>query len=640
MGTEITANTDLESLAQRLGVGEAEELRSSKSRREPHLQKYARLLGGMPDIDLQLNPDLAAADMEAGRKIYIPCREFPQPVTDIPERTYDLLVQEMLATHEVGHLLYSDWPTLKAFIGDIEEEAEQRFEDDDPKDWAATFKDFWNAAEDGVIESELGKAFIVEDELEIYNANMSDAGSIAKLTQNEQGKDVYVYPMKDAISQALVDLSIYDSGKLDRLLDPDDPKHTFYLKEDENRFREILPELERIVDEMMNEPDGRKRNKVFFDFFRDILFDVLDLSQVSGVRNSSGEDNGMEESRSDDAHKGMGEAQEELQFAPEGGDSGEEEEEKEQEDGQGAGEGDGDEESESRSGEEKAEERYQQTLKQEMKDAVGESMMDEIETFKTVMQGGTPADIDRIYVPDPKPVDVETRNEARRVGRQIKPIIANQLRESKMDQYQRQRSTGELDTRSMVDAERGSVRVFKRQKNEGDKDYSITLLLDRSGSMSSCVRDTEIAVGAFLYALEDLGVDTMCLDFYSSHLRLAKPFGQPVADSEGTLFTGENGGGTPLSGSLFFARRRIEEGAGTHPAIMVITDGGAGRRGQYLSELKKCNIPVIGLYLLGGMRRGNLGDFEEAKNFHRFRAVSNDESLVTVLQQLSREVML
>lgn len=626
MTTEITADTDLDALAQRIGVGEAEELRSSRSRREPHLQKYTRLLGGMTDIDLTLNPNLAAADMEAGRDIYIPTREFNQSQTDIPESMYDLLAQEMLSTHEVGHLLYSDWPSLKEEIDSVGEFAKD-FDNSsgDAEDWKAVYKELWNAAEDGVIENELGKAFVVESEFEILNANLSAEGTAGELTKLESGDEEYIYYMKDACTQAFLDISVYDSGTLDRLMDDTDGKHTFYVGEDANRFREALDDFYDVIEEMKNTPQGDERNDVFFDFFIDTVVDLLQNADVSGLRNAD-EGDVTQYGRSDDAHEGIEGSQKELEYTP-GGEG--------QEDTQGGGQG-----SEEDDMTEEVTSQYEDAMEEEARQAVGGSLLDEVEEFQQILEQGGRVDIDSFYIPEEKTIHQDTRKQARRVGRQIKPIIENQLRESKLNAYSRGRASGELDPRAMMDAERGSVRVFQRQQNGNEKDYSITLLLDRSGSMMGSIEDTEVSIGAFMFALEDLGVDTMCLDFCGNRLRLAKPFGQSVTESAGTLFTGEAGGGTPLSDGLHYARRRVEDGSGTNPAIMVVTDGGAGHREKYLDELRQCNVPVIGLYLMQGKKQADVTQIDDRSNFHRFRAVTSDKGLVTSLQRLSREVML
>jgi Mg-chelatase subunit ChlD len=185
----------------------------------------------------------------------------------------------------------------------------------------------------------------------------------------------------------------------------------------------------------------------------------------------------------------------------------------------------------------------------------------------------------------------------------------------------------------MVHAARGSTRVFKKEEQGDEKDYSCIVVLDRSGSMArDGIHEAEIAVSALTTALEDVGVDSSVIDLYQSQARLVKPFGQDAKDVKENLVNGAATGGTPLTEVLHLARERVTDH--DNPFMIVITDGRPGNKESYREELDKCHFPVLGVYLSGEQK----GDEDY---FHRQVYVGGrgQDEIRTKLHNLANEVM-
>lgn len=251
----------------------------------------------------------------------------------------------------------------------------------------------------------------------------------------------------------------------------------------------------------------------------------------------------------------------------------------------------------------------------------------------------------QLVIPDFKEPRPEIWSKANNLRRRLRTILKNRLNWHRDKRTVRGQRRGKLDTDLMVRAARGDPRIFKQTKKGREKDYSCIIVQDRSGSMSGQdTDDAEVAVGAFSLALEDLGVDTMVLDFVGGQTRLAKPFGTSAKTSRGILSGGECGGGTPLAHATMMARERIEFGSGTHPFIIVVTDGQASDKQRYAKEVQACNFPVLGIYIRGdlsyseGFDINKMGDVMSA--FDGYTISTKDKSLPNCLYQLASTVML
>lgn len=619
---KLDKNTNVDELKARIGVGEDEDLRSSY-RRQSHLEGSAQILAGDPEITVSLEEGApAAVRMDDGKRdISIPADEMDQPVTGFERKVYDLLVQEALTVHEVGHVLYSDWPSFEKHreqVGDVV--------DDNVDTWRNIFHKLWNGFEDGAIERHLRHEFFVEDELTTLNANLTEQAEWGQQPNNHNGTALTVL---QAVFVAIVDLGIYDSGTLDKLKDPD--CDDYFIPDDSYQdFQQLLPHIHQTVADVQSESDGAKRNEICFEFFKTVknYMDTTPFDGASRFKRSDGDGNPIP-GKPDDADESIGEQREEMvSFGAIGGD------ENQEEDGPDAAEGvpqPAESENEIIAREVEGQEEY-------------ESLAEEIEEFVSLM-GGEGTRTDRLYLPDPASVNSDTWRKSQTIGQRIQNILQDVLRQERRERFITGRTTGQFDSSRMVEAARGNPGVMRRKREGNEKNYSCTLILDRSGSMRGLGDHVETSAGAFMYALEEVGVDTMAIDFYEGKTRLVKAFGQPVNSARRKLFTGQISGGTPLTEALRLVRERIQYGGGTgdFPFVIVVTDGNAHRKSAYQEEINKCTFPVIGVYLRPGDRRSKT-DWsviqEEMRPYERWTVYMKNDDLAAILRDLAFDLMI
>ncbi|MFB6177155.1 MAG: hypothetical protein ABEI99_08455, partial [Halobaculum sp.] len=181
-------------------TGDPAALRTSPTRRSL-LDSYATVLAE-ENVAVSFEPcDGETARVELGTdppQIAVPSWEIDQPVTSVPRRAYDLLVQRTLTAHEVAHVNYTNNAAFAAAKSSL------------PPAERPAFHELFNALEDGAIEEQLRAAFDVADALAVTNANV-------RFTYDADGRE---YDLLAATTLAGLDLAVFDSGTLGRLLDP------------------------------------------------------------------------------------------------------------------------------------------------------------------------------------------------------------------------------------------------------------------------------------------------------------------------------------------------------------------------------------------------------------------------------------
>jgi Mg-chelatase subunit ChlD len=284
------------------------------------------------------------------------------------------------------------------------------------------------------------------------------------------------------------------------------------------------------------------------------------------------------------------------------------------------------------------EEQFREELAQEAAELDGgEAIIEDAEEYLDIINGAS--DEYRGFtmeIPEEpaRDFDRERWNESQRIGNRVARDFRNRLLREKRSKVKRGKRRGQFDRSRMVHAARGSTRVFKKEEEGDEKDYSCMVVLDRSGSMSSDgINEAEMAVTALTSALEDVGVDSSVLDLYHSEARLVKSFGQETKDVKEHLVNSSASGGTPLTEVLHLARERVSDH--DNPFMIVITDGRPGSPDTYREELDKCHFPVLGVYLTGNQKP------DDEKYFHRQVYVNGRETdeLRTKLHNLANEVL-
>lgn len=623
----ITSDSKIEEVMKDIGVGKGEALRESEKRRR-NLERFAQLRSRNPNATVSLSDTHTAfvkADEEDGEflDITITTREFPQQTYEIPEEYHHYLIQKGMTIHEAAHIMYSSYPALKKYTEKVEDEYDEAH--------VQMFQNIYNALEDGAIEKFAQEDYRVKEELfhlrsTIHESNyMGQKVDMGDMTQ-------YHYPFYYAIMTALINIGVYDNGELRKLLDKDNNNHKIAARGgdyDREMLVEVLPDIRNSIEEIQEERDAEERVRLSYELW-DYLKDYINRSTTPGKNEmqrqmDSRDGNSYGEGVPENLSSGHGEQQKIPKIAGDSKETSQKtttlgDERKEIKD-----------EIEQSDSDEIAENAKENVI-QEAKNESGD-WSDELEEIINSLQGGEGTD--EIFIPDDGEVDATRKREAQRYGKRCAKIFRTRLQKLQKDKQLRGKRRGKFDSRRLMQADRGSPKVFKQTEEGDEKNYSCMIVCDRSGSMSGRMEDVELAAGAVAHGLESVGVDTSILDTYNSKTSLAKPFGSSVEDFEKKLFAGRIGGGTPLQHTVSFARQRMKRGQGDYPLMVIITDGGVSSRGMdaFKQEIRDANFPVVGLYLTESDRE------EQLKLYDRTISVSGDEDVAGKLMNLIQSIM-
>lgn len=735
MTEAITPSTDVNRLARRLYHQDSPaELRRANHRRQ-ELERYAVTMADGNDLRLDLdskegNP--ARVTLRGNLPhIHIPAWEMPQPVTDFNRKPYDYLMQKTMTIHELGHVLYTDQDAVDEALDQVEP-GNHEF-----------FHKIWNALEDGAIEEELRREFNVAGDLAVANANFGAAGA----------SGVTEYGMADAIITGCLDLAVYNSGRLEALLDPNDTSAKF--ESDDNRLTfvsDVLPEIRDAAVDVVGESDPEARTERILELW-ERLTEILDLEEMSdsqvdqggkgnhaeqdngsgnvaenledldsdelrdfvddiagngsgitdsddkngadrdesntGTDNQSGDSDGQDsDERSEDATTGQqtdrehdggateaddskqkNDDQRSSETSPERGststpqtgsssDSTEDDGPSDESGGNDRGNDSKDRsdaaprrkpedergliEQDSKSNHQDVVDDYERQVKTQETDSTEavQDFQDEFEELRQTLErieadGDEPTEL---QVTSPAEARTDAWMDARRTGNRLKRILHQQLQEEERGRMRRGLRSGKIDSRSLTRLKQRDLRVFRKREDPEGKDYAVILILDRSGSMRRDIHDTEEACASLAYALHSLDIDTSVLDVCDRTPKLAKPFGVDPKNCLETLLTGETSGSTPLSPALRIARERLEERE-EFPFVVILTDGRPDNPREYMTELKQCRFPVLGVYINFGGSSDPANVNQSAEYFDERRIVTDRNQLPDELRKLCQSVM-
>lgn len=669
---KIDSGSTMQGVRERLGVGDNEKLRESEKRRR-YLEKFTRIITPeRPNLRMIEDLPTAACDQEGDQPtIHMTTREFEQPITDFPDKVFDLIMQEALTVHEIGHVLYTNHESFKSYLGKVDVERK------------SMFKNIWNVLEDGAIEKQLRHRFRVSDELEVLNRNLMEKDPPGHMVDD----DTIRYSFFQAVRMALIDMALWDTGQFQKVMDEDNDECTLASEEDRELLEDFLPEMRAVSKDVLSQPNSEKRNERIYAFWEK-LAEKLDEADVSGQNESSLEnligsdgsvgdnsnggeddqeqnvDNAPFEGKPDDTENnigddsveaselGRGDVQQEVEIQVEvasGGQPSPKDIDSDMESASGGQDGEDEDEYSDPREEESALDgnngRSEQELVDQFRDELaqeaaeldgGEALMNEAEEFLEIIQDGAGDEYRGFTMElpeDPASDFARSRwNEAEKIAKRLERDFQNRLLRERRTKVKRGKRRGSFDRNRMIHAARGSTRVFKKEEEGDEKDYSCIIVLDRSGSMHrDGIREAESAVASLSASLEGVGVDTSVIDLYESESRLVKPFGQDAFDVKEHLVNGSAGGGTPLTEVLHLARERVTDH--DNPFMIVITDGQPGNERTYRDELSKCHFPVLGVYLSSSRHES------DEKYFHRQVYVENGDEIRTKLHNLANEVM-
>lgn len=264
---QLTQSVSTQAVRERIGVGEDEQLRESDKRRQ-YLQKFGRIVTPeRPTVHMSQAIPTAACDQQQDEPhIQMTTRRFDQPVTEFDTKTYDMIMQEALMIHELGHVLYTDDEKFRDVLSRVD------------LDKKSMFKRVWNTLEDGAIERQLRHRYDVGEEIEVMNAN---------LFENEEhghdniGDDVERFSLYQAIVLGFTDMAVYDSGRFGDLLDPANDDLMMASKRDQDLLRGFVSDMQMFVKAVLTEPDADTRTEVIYNAWISVK-ELMDESDVGG----------------------------------------------------------------------------------------------------------------------------------------------------------------------------------------------------------------------------------------------------------------------------------------------------------------------------------------------------------------------
>lgn len=281
---DISATSPGRSSSEDYIVGTYKHLPSSRERKQ-NLEAYATQLAGGADITIRFDSDASTAsirnydntDDDKQAIITIPTdADVENPFDKIDDDTFYSILQYSWVLHEVGHYLYSDYPTAKKRGNQYQEYVRKNYNGPIAAKLTQVGKHLWNIFEDGAMEESIrrSKGPRAAQRLAVKNQTFiasggSDLPDFLKDILNDNIK------AGDATGHAAMDLAKYDTGRLRRYFDDTDTTYSFTDDEHEDFFfNTALPLIETAVQETQTEPDPITRQHRIWDHVETIA-DVL-----------------------------------------------------------------------------------------------------------------------------------------------------------------------------------------------------------------------------------------------------------------------------------------------------------------------------------------------------------------------------
>ncbi|MFB6282578.1 MAG: hypothetical protein ABEK59_01395 [Halobacteria archaeon] len=469
------------------------------------------------------------------------------------------------------------------------------------------YKYMWNILEDGAIERLLKQRFDIEDDLEALNRNL-----IENATPKNGAGFTYLRAIDWCLRGYVHDQSdVYEDLKAGR------KGYSFNSPDDDHLMVDCAePIIDDYADAIMQTDAPTERNRLydqFFDEIADIYEDDTDVNvqmhEVPDIMPDDADENDGTEGKPADVEEDDNDSDEEEAVVDDY---------------------------------EKFELSLQREYQKNMErftDEDGESKATDIEEWVRVTD--TDYDLNTLYgieVPQSgRSADKKTKMEAEQVSRPIATEFEQRLKQEQRSRRQKGKRSGKLNTGSLHKTRQGDTKIFEQSTDPDEKDYSACVILDRSGSMRDMMSDAEVAAGALIYALDDVGIDALQLSISSaSGTVLEKTVNQDVEDASDAMFCGKAGGGTPMTDGLILAKERLED-LGGNPFVIIVHDGHPDHQERYRDILEECNFPVLGVYL---DEAGNFGEhhINDSSYFHKLTMEHKDNAAQAV-KQMAKGVM-
>lgn len=557
--------------------------------------------------------------------IRIPTTKYEQVTTSLPPTLWDRRVQIALLFHELGHVHYSDFDRFGERRSDVNNR------------WRELFRTVYNAAEDGVVETQMANEFTVTDDFVLLNealVNHADEKHrrFVELFEDEriEGRPIQTYTVFEALTIGLLDRGFVDSGRFRELLDE---SHPWRCVKDgrEGILQDLEPLMDTYMAAMLSEPDGAERVELAVEFFESVrpYFESLppmqrQRHQTTAVRPPDVRAAEGWTARPADQLPSEGAAERSVRRRSTRFNSAE---------GESPESGSGGLEPPGRVGDERFRRAAGRASRGRMNGHSGRGdspLAREAVRVVDVIRDDA-VDLEEVVVVESATDggDTDRWRDAVARSKALEADLRSQLRRERRPRERPGRRAGRVDTRRLVEATQGTQRVFTRKEAGTQKDYSCLLVLDRSGSMDGQpIRKAEFATAQLAQALFAVGVDVSVLSAWRTQPCLELPFGANPEEYVGRLMTARASGSTPLSDTLVLARNLLSHGRGSIPFLIVITDGDPDDRGAYQEQLSRCSVPVFGVYI---------GTNQDADYFDRI-VYADTDSLDRTIDRLIRRL--
>jgi len=533
--------------------------------REDYLHKVARLVS---DEDVTTELGAGAFSRNDGPEsfyIQVPSDPSKQTRTSLSDEVWNLLFQETVLFHELGHVLWTDFDYLEA-----------RLEGHDSRT-AETIRSFWNAMEDPAVNTYLASEFNVREDLRVVNENLAE--------MNRQDISGGLTPI-EALEYGMLEQGLIEENVWSDILEGD------IRVRERDVFDKYKDQVRDTMVDYIRTSDPRDRIDIAIDLATDILDDIEeDYNKRSDSPKETSQGDGSDESGGssiDDAPEMDPEEIEEMQGET------------------------------TEVAEDEIEDKYEDEV-QNQKSSTEEDDEDTDEMEQTLrMICDAELSTDEIQVPDDWEMDPENGDSVRVVERRARSLARTFRAKLQNERNTRRRyglDDGLIESTDLAKAVTGSQNFRSREAAPEDKSYSVQIVLDRSGSMANPnwdeldegpdtvdrsdrrVKRAQEAVASLARGLYDVGVDVSVMSLYNNETCLEVPFGADPETRRDVLFSNKTAGRTPLAGTLEVAKENVEEGAWDEEFVIVVCDGEPDSVGNYKNQLREIDCPVYGVYI-------------------------------------------
>ena len=173
------------------------------------------------------------------------------------------------------------------------------------------------------------------------------------------------------------------------------------------------------------------------------------------------------------------------------------------------------------------------------------------------------------------------KSRGRAFGRQLGKEVVDHFSQERRTGISHGEDDGHFDSNQLIEADRGSSKVFYQRNKPDEKKYHAVIAMDDSGSMANDgLAEACMTTGMLIKALEEAGIETTVYRF-ARNIRLVKSGAQSYDEVKDKIYERRTYGGTQLLPAI----EQAEEIAKNHADetfLVTVTDGSP----RYIDEIK------------------------------------------------------